>query len=469
VGHNTPRLVPGHQPWGPVGGGPTGPVKVRRRRVGWLSVAFAILVAVVACEGGGRVPRATSTTVSAGGTAATSGGSFPETYLTDALDLIQRNAFYADRVDWPSVRAEARWRAGAATTTAGTYDAIRWVLTKLGDHHSFLLSPEQARDRSAGSRRGFGLLALFPERVVIDVEPGGAADRAGVRIGDIVEAVDGRPVRGDRIVTLPSPSEGSGPTRVLLALRRGVAGRSRLLQVTVEAAELPAVRPPTARRVSSGVGLLELFGVNASGRNVSRYVEAAHHAMRRVDNGQPCGWVVDLRRNTGGSLPPMLAAVGPILGDGNAVGYRARDDTITWFGYRNGAVTADGQPIRSPALARRPTRLGRPAPPVAVLTSRLTGSSGEGVAIAFRGRSGTRSFGEPTAGVPTGNSLHRLSDGAELYLTGAVGVDRTGRSYHTRIKPDQPVLSDWIRYGSPADPVLQAAITWLEMRCYRSG
>jgi carboxyl-terminal processing protease len=422
----------------------------------------------VACEDGVRVPRPTSTTASAGGTAATPGGSFPETYLTDALDLIQRNAFYADRVDWPSVRAEARRRAGAATTTAGTYDAIRWVLTRLGDRHSFLLSPEQARDLSAGSGHSFGLLALFPERVVIDVEPGGGADRAGVRVADSVEAVDGQPVRGDRIVTLPSPSASSGPTRVLLALRRGVAGRSRQLQITVEAAELPAVRPPTARRVSTRVSLLELFGVNAPARNASRYVEAAHHAMRRVDNAQLCGWVVDLRRNTGGSLPPMLAAVGPILGDGAAVGYRSRDGATTWFGYRNGAVTVDGQPNRSMA-ARRPTRLRRPRPPVAVLTSRLTGSSGEGVVMAFRGRPGARSFGEPTAGVPTGNSQHLLSDRAELYLTGAIGVDRAGRDYQTRIKPDQPVATDWTRYGTPADPVLRAAVGWLEMRCYRGG
>jgi S1-C subfamily serine protease len=40
------------------------------------------------------------------------------------------------------------------------------------------------------------MLALFPERVVIDVEPGGGAERAGVRVGDIVLAVDGRPPQG---------------------------------------------------------------------------------------------------------------------------------------------------------------------------------------------------------------------------------------------------------------------------------
>jgi Peptidase family S41 len=295
----------------------------------------------------------------AGGTA---GGSFPETYLTDALDLIQANAFYADRVDWPSVRAEARRRAGAATTTAGTYDAVRWVLAKLGDHHSLLLSPEQARDLSAGGGRSFGLLALFPERVVIDVEPGGGADRAGARVGDVVEAVDGRPVRGDGIVTLPSASDGR-PARVLLALRRARGGNSRQRQVTVEATELPAVRSPTARRLSARVSLLELFGViNALGPSASRYVEPAHDAIREAATVRTCGWVVDLRRNTGGSLPPMLAAAGPVLGDGKAVGYRTRDGTITWSGYRNGVVTVDGRPDRSLAAASRARGWRRAAP-----------------------------------------------------------------------------------------------------------
>lgn len=173
---------------------------------------------------------------------------------------------------------------------------------------------------------------------------------------------------------------------------------------------------------------------------------------------------MDLRRDTGGSLPPMLAAVGPVLGDGTAVGYRGADRATTWFGYKDGAFMAGGRPDRSLA-AGRPARLSHPLPPVAVLTSRLTASSRAGIVRAFRGRSGARSFGEPTADVPTGNNQYRLSDGAELYLTEAIGVDRTGRGYQTRIRPDQPVATDLTRYGIPSDPVLQAAITWLDARC----
>jgi hypothetical protein len=85
------------------------------------------------------------------------------------------------------------------------------VLSELGDHHSFLLTPEQATELAAGGGQSFGLTALSPERVVVDVEPGGAAARAGVKVGDLVESVDGRPVQGDEVVTLPAPTTGGQP------------------------------------------------------------------------------------------------------------------------------------------------------------------------------------------------------------------------------------------------------------------
>jgi C-terminal processing protease CtpA/Prc len=181
----------------------------------------------------------------------------------------------------------------------------------------------------------------------------------------------------------------------------------------------------------------------------SRYVRSAYDAIRGVSTAATCGWVVELRRNTGGSLPPMLQAVAPILGDGKAVGYRDRNGTTRWFAIENGTLAGMGPAV---AVTGRPPRLRRLRPPVAVLTSRLTGSSGEGVVMAFHGRPDSRSLGEPTAGVPTGNAGYPLSDRAELYLTEGIGVDRAGATYQARIQPDRPVATDWTRYGSPADP-----------------
>lgn len=47
-------------------------------------------------------------------------------------------------------------------------------------------------------------------------------------------------------------------------------------------------------------------------------------------------------------------------------------------------------------------------------------------------------------------------------LTTAHEADRTGRVYEGRIPPDQDVGIDWTRIGSEDDPVLRAAIAWLD-------
>jgi C-terminal processing protease CtpA/Prc len=108
--------------------------------------------------------------------------------------------------------------------------------------------------------------------------------------------------------------------------------------------------------------------------------------------------------------------------------------------------------------------LHRPAPPVAVLTGELTASAGEAVLVAFLGRPCTRTFGEKTAGLATGNVDFWLGDGALLVVTVTATEDRLGRRYdNTPVPPD--VLVDFNPSevtGRPAeDPVVRAAAEWL--------
>jgi C-terminal processing protease CtpA/Prc len=148
---------------------------------------------------------------------------------------------------------------------------------------------------------------------------------------------------------------------------------------------------------------------------------------------------------------PMLHAVRPILGEATP-GYFVSSGAREEFSYRYGK----GPGANAPAY-----QLKRRDPPVAVLTSRLTVSSGEALTIAFRGRPSTRSFGEPTAGLPTSNQSIPLVDGAVLVVTTAQEADRTGHAYEGRIPPDQDVGIDWTRIASNDDLVLQAATAWL--------
>lgn len=95
------------------------------------------------------------------------------------------------------------------------------------------------------------------------------------------------------------------------------------------------------------------------------------------------------------------------------------------------------------------------------MTSRLTAGAAEAVVVAFLGRSETRSFGEPTWGTPTTSRFDTLADGAMLQLTEAFDADRTGVEHRSRIAPDEAMPVDWARLGSPDDPMIIAAGTWL--------
>ncbi len=79
------------------------------------------------------------------------------------------------------------------------------------------------------------------------------------------------------------------------------------------------------------------------------------------------------------------------------------------------------------------------------------------MAVAFRGRPNTRSFGQPTGGASSGNQGFRLSDGAAVALTVSLFADRDGRVYGGRIEPDTLVEGD---PTGVLDPVKEAAVAW---------
>jgi len=72
-------------------------------------------------------------------------------YLTKTIDYIEHHFLRSNAVDWPAVRAEALARIQGAYTTADTYPTLHWVLSCLGDHHSFLLSPHSLQQSQAGT------------------------------------------------------------------------------------------------------------------------------------------------------------------------------------------------------------------------------------------------------------------------------------------------------------------------------
>lgn len=381
----------------------------------------------------------------------------PEAYVTSVLDIIEARAFWSDSVDWGLARQQALAQIDNQPDIATAHVALWGILGKLragGDNHSFFLAPDRRDLLDEGS--GFGLL-IGGQRVLV-AYPDGPAYRAGVRAGDVIEKMNGQP-----LVPIMSPMDPAGgwEPSVQLTLRR--PGQPGAIAVTIEQGPFSRYLSPTGRRLANDIGYIAIPGFTTVGRE-TEYAAVADRVIAAADQPPTCGWVVDLRLNTGGSYSPMVTGVGPILGDGTFLGWRTPDGRQLWVSYQDGSIYDDG-PLVADELAVLPvSELQRPNPPVAVLTGPLTGSSGEVATLAFVGRSGARLFGERTGGFTTGNSAIILFDGAWFALAEVAMTDRTGATHMAGVEPDEPIAIDWTAYGTDEDPVLNAATEWLDQQ-----
>jgi carboxyl-terminal processing protease len=220
--------------------------------------------------------------------------------------------------------------------------------------------------------------------------------------------------------------------------------------------------PPTGALVDHRYAMLELPAFEGNSHAIAGYIADGERIVQHLDETRPCGWIVDLRGNTGGNMWPMLTVVLPLL-RGSPVGY-----FVDKTGHRTAWAIMDGQIYSGsqPMVPQRNTyRLKTAAPAIAVLQDEETASSGEAVLVAFRGQRQAKTFGLASAGVPSGNTLVTLSDGAELLITEVRDADRTGHVYPNlqHIQPDiWAPRTTHLPPGQPWHPTAPAAATtWL--------
>jgi len=222
-------------------------------------------------------------------------------------------------------------------------------------------------------------------------------------------------------------------------------------------------RPSVAPRgmpIAPGIGYLQVPGF-AGGEHRAQAAFAADLQSRiaALAADGACGFVVDLRANSGGNLWPMLVGLGPLLGDGEVGAAVYPDATRRTFWYRDGKAGLDDfVQLR----VNTPLTLEHAPVPVAVLTGRATASAAEVLAAAFRALPRTRSFGAPTRGVHTSTRVFPLADGAAIVLAVAATSNRNGETFVGPIAPDEPISAT--RRGGTTlaeDAAVTAAVDWL--------
>ena len=189
---------------------------------------------------------------------------------------------------------------------------------------------------------------------------------------------------------------------------------------------------------------------------IKAYGDSLQSGLKRAYQKEIKGWIVDLRENTGGNMEPMILGLGPLLDTGKIGSLVDINGNHEYWYYRNGTYYWEDEKGTSTDIDFNPQK----DLPIAVLTSSTTGSSGEIVAISFVGNKLTRSFGQPTWGLTTGNGEFELIDGARLYLASTHMCDRTGKVYSSRIEPGVNIEES----PSNNDLVLETAINWILRR-----
>lgn len=205
---------------------------------------------------------------------------------------------------------------------------------------------------------------------------------------------------------------------------------------------------------TDGIGIVILPAFNGGeAESVDRYQDAGIEGIRAAAEETTCGWIIDLRTNSGGNVFPMLSTIAPMLTAGRVFGLEDRDGATEWMTVENGALQSDlaAVPPATPDFTIDQ--------PVAILTGDLTASAAEAVVVAFHGQAQTARFGAPTAGLTTGNERFWLEDGAKLIVTTSYYVDREGTMFNGPIAPDVPVDA----WKTPA--AQEAASAWLRTQC----
>lgn len=300
-----------------------------------------------------------------------------------------------------------------------TQTAIDGFFSALDPYSRYLVSDElddlERDDRGEMLGIGVTLSEEDGEVVVAWPMPGSPAFRAGVRMGDVVERVDG--LRPDNLDYAADAIRGPEDSWVELDVLHDDGTREKI-RVRRSNLHVPTVQ--SASVLSNGVAYacVAQFGERTAAEL------AVALARLRVGTPPPRALVLDLRGNPGGILDEAVRAAGLFLPAGTLVtttrGRSPEDD-------RQFRTAGDG-PWRDL--------------PLAVLVNEESASAAELVAAALRDAGRARLVGAHTFGKASVQSFFNLPErpGDTVKLTTAHYYTPKGELIHGRgIKPDVPV------------------------------
>ncbi len=344
--------------------------------------AVLVLFIILACGCAGMLfgQRLTSTGSSSDGDVRESLRNFTQVY-----DVVQQN--YAEPV---------------SPDKAVYNGAIPGMLRVLDPHSNFFDPKSYAalREEQRGKYYGVGMQVGPRNNKVIVIAPfaGAPAYRAGIRPGDIIIAVDGKPTDNMSTSDVAELLKGPKGTTVKITMLR--EGSDKPLDFSVVRDEIPRYSVDVHFMIRPGIGYVHISG----------FQETTEHELRQAldEMGDLHGLVLDLRQNPGGLLSEGVGVADQFLKKGQVIVShhgRASAEKVYKAAHGNGGKEY----------------------PLVVLVNRGTASAAEIVAGAIQDHDRGLIAGETTFGKGLVQTVYPLSENTGLALTTAKYYTPSGR------------------------------------------
>lgn len=285
--------------------------------------------------------------------------------------------------------------------------AIRGLLFDL-DPHSMYMEHETAEEFDEASRGSYGGVGVELQRqpdgslrVIAPIDDTPAA-RAGIKAGDIITAIDGKPFKPDEGDT-SGPLRGEPGSKVTLTVVRENKPKPFDITLTRETIRIVSVK---SRMLEPGYGYLRIASFQAdTAADFDRQLDK----LREQAGGKLRGLVIDLRSNPGGLLTSAVQIADSLLEKGKIVSTRGR------------------VPISDAEFGATPGDRSGGAP-VVVLVDAGSASASEVLAGALRDNHRARVVGSRTFGKGSVQTVLPLDNGDSVKLTTARYYTPSGKS-----------------------------------------
>ena len=325
--------------------------------------------------------------------------------------------------------------------------AIRGMLNALGDPHTGYMTPEEFQDAQApleGEYEGIGAWVDITANylTIISPIPGSPAEKAGLRPGDKIIAVDGEDVTGVPPELVRRRVLGPAGEPVILTIRREYEnGEVEEFDVTIVRAKITIVSVEYTM-MDNGVGYIRLITFG------EKTPDELRAALEDLMAQNPRGLILDLRNNGGGYLSTAVDVASQFLPADKVVLYERYGDGTEEAYYTHGHPLAGDVPL-------------------VVLVNEGSASASEIVAGALQDHGRAPLVGERTYGKGSVQQWIPLqSDGGAVRITVAYWLTPNKRLIHEKgLEPDYEVVLDekeieWLGYKPQPDkdPQLRKAL-----------